>query len=559
MAKTMEQEGIFLRHESCPDCESSDALGIFSDGHTFCFKCKKYKKDGEVAPVPARARGERPLVEDGQCTDLKVRGISADTCRKWLYEKAVRNGKTVQVANYMNEHGQIVAQKLRDSNKKFTIVGNAKAMTLYGQWLWEPKGRMVVVTEGEIDALSVSQIQGNRWPVVSLPNGAHSAVNSIKKSIDWLEGFDKVVFMFDNDEAGKEAAAECAPLLSPGKAKVATLPEGMNDANAMLVAGKVKQLNDAIWQAKTYRPDGIIEGSEIWERMITHREEVQSVPWPWACVEEHSKGIRKSEITMITGGSGGGKSTVVEELALHLLDEGETIGIISLETGVEKLGWSLVGKRLNRRLHLEDDFNGKISEEEIKELKSAFQSTIGCGRCYLYDHFGSLDSDNLISRIRFLGKSVDASYIILDHISIVISGMREDNERKAIDVLMTNLRSLAEEINIGIITVVHLKRPDKGKNWDEGRAVSSSDLRGSGSLEQLSDTITAIERNQQDPDTRNEVTVRKLKDRYTGWTGVCGKLLYNEDTGRLKDMEDGDGFFPDDDEKPKPKEEDEPF
>src|SRR5690606_19316419 len=112
-----------------------------------------------------------------------------------------------------------------------------------------------------IDALTVSQLQGNKWPVVSIPNGAQGAAKAIKKSLDWIEGFEKVVFMFDMDEAGQLAAKECAKLITPGKAYIASLP--LKDANEMLLAGRGKEVIDAIWDAKAFRPDGIVYGSDI--------------------------------------------------------------------------------------------------------------------------------------------------------------------------------------------------------------------------------------------------------------------------------------------------------
>ena len=90
----------------------------------------------------------------------------------------------------------------------------------YGQWLWPNKGKMVVVTEGEIDAMTVSMLQDDKWPTVSPPNGVQSAPKVFKEQLDWLCGFDTVVIMFDMDEPGQKAAKECAELLPPGKAKI---------------------------------------------------------------------------------------------------------------------------------------------------------------------------------------------------------------------------------------------------------------------------------------------------------------------------------------------------
>lgn len=106
-----------------------------------------------------------------------------------------------------------------------------------------------------------SQLQGNKWPVVSVPTGAQGAAKAIKKSLTWVESFEKVVFMLDMDKHGREAAEECAKLLTPGKAHIASLP--LKDANEMLKAGRGKEVIDAIWGAKVFRPDGIVYGCDI--------------------------------------------------------------------------------------------------------------------------------------------------------------------------------------------------------------------------------------------------------------------------------------------------------
>jgi twinkle protein len=99
---------------------------------------------------------------------------------------------------------------------------------------------------------------------------------------------------------------------------------------------------------------------------------------------------------------------------------------------------------------------------------------------------------------------------------------------------MTKLRSLIEETGVMVLAVVHLKRPDKGKSYNEGRQVSLSDLRGSGALEQLSDAVVALERDQQaDGEEAHLSHIRILKNRPLGITGEAGDCRYDQQTGRL--------------------------
>lgn len=516
----------FLRHSPCQKCGSSDARAEYSDGSSYCFSCSSYSKgNGEAETEETPVAMNLGLIE-GQTTALTKRNIHAETCQKFGYKVGTYNGQPVQIADYRNREGRLVAQKLRFQNKDFMILGEASEMTLFGQHLFRDGGKMIVVTEGEIDCLSVSQVQGNKWPVVSIPTGATSACKAIRKQIDWLEKFEKVVFMFDNDEVGKKASKACASLLSPGKAKIATLP--LKDANDLLMAGRGAEIVDAMWNAKEFRPDGIVGGAELWD-YITKVDLQESVSYPYAGVSTMTHGIRKGELVTICAGSGIGKSQFCRELAHWLLRNGKTIGYIALEESVRRTALGILAIEASKPLHIKPD---SISPNELQTL---FDGTIR-NRFFTYDHFGSMDSENLLNRVRYMARGCGCEYIVLDHLSIVVSGMGDGDERRLIDNTMTKLRSLVEELKIGLILVSHLKRPE-GRGHEDGATTSLSQLRGSAGIAQLSDIVIGLERDQQaDGNERNITTIRILKNRFTGETGISCRLEYNKETGRLKEL-----------------------
>jgi len=111
--------------------------------------------------------------------------------------------------------------------------------------------------------------------------------------------------------------------------------------------------------------------------------------------------------------------------------------------------------------------------------------------------------------------------------------MGDGDERRLIDNTMTKLRTLTEELQCGLILVSHLKRPSGDKGHEEGAVTSLAQLRGSAAIAQLSDMVIGLERNQQDKDNPNLTTVRILKNRWTGETGVACHLAYSKDTGRM--------------------------
>lgn len=524
----------FIEHLPCPKCGSSDAYAEYDDGHGYCFSCQTYfpatdKEERKMNTNTQSSAGTIPI-GDMQLSALNARGINKDTCQKFSYYVTTYNGKPCQVACYYDSMGNLKGQKLRFPDKSFAILGSITGC-LFGSQLWN-SGKKIVITEGEIDCLTVSQLQGNQWAVVSIPNGAQAAKKAIESNLEYLSGFEQIILMFDMDDAGRKAVEECSKVLPLGKAFVANLP--CKDPNECLKQGKSKDVIQAIWNAKPYRPDGIVSGSDLYEKCVTDIDDLaDSVPYPWRALNDKTKGIRHGELYVITSGSGMGKSTLLRELEYYFgVEKRELCGIVALEESTRKTGLELMSLHCNKRLILNPE-----SVDENKRAQ-AFRSTIGNGNFFLYDHFGSLDSSNLLNKLRYMIVVLGCKRIFLDHISIVVSGMNTDEdggERKAIDKLMTNLRSLVEETQCTMFVVSHLKRPDK-KGHEEGGQVSLSQLRGSGAIAQLADMVIGLERNQQG-DNPNVLTIRVLKNRFSGDTGISGYLSYNVDTGRLVDLE----------------------
>jgi twinkle protein len=498
-------------HLPCPECGSSDALAEYSDGGTYCFACETYGNTSkEVIEMPSE------LIK-GNLRALHKRSISKDTCAKFGYTVGSFKDTTVHIAPYY-QGGDLVGQHLRFPDKNFIWLGDSKGVELFGQKLWQPRGRLII-TEGEIDCMSISQAFNNSWAVVSLPSGVGSVVKALKNNLEFLSGFDDIVLAFDADEPGRKATEKAIDIL--GKVRVCSYPSDCKDANDVLVKHGAKAVVSVVFEAQTERPDGILVGEELWDIVKAPIPEGLELPYPE--LQDSLQGLRKG-IYMVTAGSGIGKSTLVHEIGYDILTRHkEKLGVIALEDGTQKSALRYPSLYLNKRLDLE-----QATEEELRE---AFDATINNDRFYLFDHFGSLDETNLITKIKFMIKSLGVKYIILDHISIVISGLGVDNERKAIDMLMTSLRSIAEETECVFLCVVHINRG--GTNANRGEQISLRDLRGSGALEQLSDVVIALERDQQDEATDDISTIRILKNRTTGVTGEVDTLVYSKETGRL--------------------------
>ena len=512
-----------LRKESCADCGSSDALAVYDDGHTHCYSCNKttqtspYKVD--LKTIQPKNNTLKKDLLPGEVRSLKHRGLTEETCRKFGY----LCNRDLEIAVYRDKSGKAVAQKVRDKDKNFSIVGDASKMTLYGSHLWST-GKKLVIAEGEIDAMTISQVQGHKWATVSLPTGAASAASSIKKNWDYILGFDEIILMFDMDDAGQKAVHIASELLPVGRVKIARLPH--KDANECLLKGKADEIISAIFQARSFRPDGIIGSHDLKEDMLTE-DEHSEVNYPYPRLNEITKGLRTSELVTVCAGSGIGKSTLVREIAYSLQQSGEKIGMIMLEESNRRTMLGLVGIHMSKNITVD---RSVATQDEVKQsYEDMFKDK---PEVFLYDHFGSSDVELICQRIQYMAKALDIRWVILDHISIMISGMDNGDERKMIDRAMTKLRTLVQELDIGLILVSHLRRPEGDKGHEDGAKVRLGQLRGSHAIAQLSDICLSLQVDPEDSDGDSRF-IHVLKNRFTGETGHAGGVTYNRDTGRL--------------------------
>lgn len=533
----MSESELVSNHIPCPMCGGHDSAALYSDGHIYCFSCQRVFYDGDMETIQERKytmKHNKQLIalEDIAIKNITARGLTADTCAKFSY--GVYDGK--QVANYYNDAGDVIFQKVRTKDKEFYVNGK-KEYRFYGQHLFN-HGKKLIITEGEIDCLTVSQLNGNKYPVVSVPFGAGSAEKTFKAQLDWLEGFESVIAMFDMDEQGQKAVKAIEGLLSPHKLKVASLP--LKDANECLLTHRSADVINAIFDAKEYKPDGIYNCKDLFKQFL-QTENVKSYPTAWSKLNYIcGGGLRKGELTLLTAGTGCGKSTIARELVYHFkMLEKLKIGMLMLEESPKVTMQRLMS------IHLEQPLQLKTAAYNDKDkLKEDFDAVFGDGNFILYDHFGSIESDNLLQKIRYMAVVEKCDFILLDHISIAISGLdAKEGERKVIDILMTQLRALVEETGVGILVISHLRKTSSGlKSAEAGGKIELDDLRGSGSLKQLPDLIIALERNVQKSST---VALKVLKNRYCGMTGYAGFLFYDNEHSRLvecSEENDGDMF-----------------
>jgi len=539
---------ILLAHQPCK-CGSSDAKTYYVDGSSHCDKCGVGKRhdtpNGDTAPAQRPAFHTKVTVQDVKLmgnADLTSRGISDKTAAlfnvKLGYDTKTREPSDWYLPYYKD--GEIVGYKARKiKEKEFYSVGTlGKEVDPFGWHRVSEGGKMLIITEGEFDTIAATEMiksKGKDYKVVSPPNGAQSVAGYIGKHLHKFEKFEKIILNLDADKAGVEAAQETAKILKPGQCYIMTLPEGFKDANDLLLGGEAYQYMEAINQAKEWRPEGIVNGIDTWE-MYKNRPEVTSYPFPetYSALNKMTYGIRLGELDTLTSGTSAGKTQWMRELVNHfVLTTPLKFGILSLEEPLADTIESYIELGVNRRISLPDV---ECTEEEELE---AWQKTLGSGRMVLYDAFGG-DESSVIQQIRYMAHGEGCQAIVLDHLHMLLDG--KDAEREQIERVMLTLKKLTQELGIWIGLIAHLKKSGGGQTFEEGAVANLDDLKGSSAIKQLSNGVYVLSRDQQAEDyvTRNTTLITVKKCRFTGRTGTGDSLLFDDETGRMNVLKDGD-------------------
>lgn len=506
-------------HQPCPCGESSDAYSENSEGDGHCFSCNRHFWSKKI-DNPERYSHEY----------VAWRGITRETMEFYGVLTKVDGETPISIGfPYDVPDAEEPAYKVRQlDTKAFVSKGPMSQATLFGRERF-PKGgaRAITITEGEMDAMSAFQMMGSKYPVVSV-RSASSAKKDCGGSKEtqymqeYLDSFDKIYLCFDNDEAGQKAAKEVATLFDFNKIYDVKM-EGCKDANEYLQKGLDKAFRDAWYGARRFIPEGIYASKAQFKQLLEENGSRSAFPYPFPTLESMLEGIAFGETVLFTALEGRGKTEILRAIEYKILKEDPTakIGVIHLEETQARTVQGYAGYELKQPVHRK---NSVVSKYDIH---SALDRLLGDDdRLHIYGHFGSDDPDVIINTIRFLVAVCGCKYIFLDHISIVVSGLGEEDERKALDKISTKLAMLSNDLDFALIMVSHVN--------DHGQT------RGSRNISKVAHKWVHLERDIKNASERERNTTYLTVNKNRGGheTGPAGKLYFDPATYILTELEE---------------------
>lgn len=532
-------------HQPCDNCRSSDALAVYGD-HTFCFSCSDYNKL-ENSSAKAEEKGLTNVdpcslssyhgahestmgVRGSTLSTLKetqkvsmykslvsYRSLTIDTLKtyKVYLESSYETGPPIQISFVYPTGGRKIRQI---GVKAFSTDGPMNDAGLFGSDVFsQGSARAITITEGELDAMSVYQMMGSKYPSVSV-RSATTAKSDCEKQYKYLNSFERIYICFDNDEQGHKATAAVASLFDPNKVYIVEITGELKDANDYLTKGRAEEFSKLWWNSKKYLPKGIINGYDAIKEILGRKGSASLATYPFPTLNEMTYGIREGEVNLFTALEKVGKTEIMRAIEYHLLKTtDDNIAIIHLEEEEKRSVQGLLSYELDVPVHLPD--SGVSLDDQVKAYEKVTKRD---GRLHFYTHFGSDDPDTILSVIRYLVVVCKCKFVFLDHITMLVTGYEGDDERRKLDYISTRLAMLTRELKFTLFLVSHVN--------DNGQT------RGSRNIAKIADLIVHLDRDPEADsfDQRNTTALMVKGNRYAARSGPAGFLMFNPVTYQVK-------------------------
>lgn len=416
------------------------------------------------------------------------------------------------------------ARKAEDGASPRPTAANCEPV-LFGWQAVPTNARDIVITEGEIDALSWAAYG---YPAMSVPfgGGKGGKQNWIESEFDRLERFEKIYISTDMDKPGDEAAEEIASRL--GRHRCYRVKLKLKDANECLVEGIGKfAMDEAISNAQALDPDGLKRPVDYADRVIhlfwPAHEEQEGYTLPYGKVSDRFH-IRPAEMTLWSGASGSGKSQIISDCIPHWIKQGSRICLASFE---------MKGEQTLRRMVKQAGGVDRPTAPFINRILDYLDQGL-----LIYERVGKSGVEPLLEIFDYARAKYGCDQFVID--SLMRLGIAQDDyngqERAVFQIVDWTIRH-----NVHTHLVAHARKGEKGQGAPE-----TEDIKGAMEIGANAFNILTVWRNRkheellqaaQDETTRREldekpgVILNIAKQRNGDFEGKAG-LWFDQETYR---------------------------
>lgn len=449
---------------------------------------------------------------------LESRGISSGTAEKYQITVQTKN-ENVLVFPFLDAAGvmQFVKYRKTDFDRekdtaKEWCEANCKPI-LFGMYQCNPENKTLIMTEGQIDSLSVAE--SGIENAVSVPTGKNG-FTWIPYCWDWMQQFETLIVFGDN-ENGIITLLDDMKRRFRGTVKAVRQQDykGCKDANELLQKYGKEAVKKAVEQAQCVPVQRIVRLSDVkavdlfsLPKILTGFKTLDKIL---------SGGIYLGQTAIVTGKRGDGKSTFTSQILVNALEQGMRILAYSGELPdyffKRWMDFQIAGKHnvIDRAAE-----NGSVSyfvtNEKISKIEEWYKE-----RAYLYDNQSTSDDEleNLLQTIEKAVQQYGIQLVLLDNLMTALDvGMSVDLYR-AQSKFVDKLVKMAKRLQVAVILVVHPRKNRFGND-------DTDEVSGSADITNKVDIVMTYKRNLTSfEDAERVVTISKNR--------LTGKLAVGED------------------------------
>lgn len=506
---------------------------------------KPFKKPTEpIVPKPAAVQY------------LNSRGIHEDVAKK--YSITVKTDDDhVLVFPFFNANGDLDFIKYRktdfdsskDTNKEWSQAGGKPI--LFGMQQCDTSTGTVIITEGQIDSLSVAEAGYNN--AVSVPTGA-KGMTWIPHCWDWMQNFKRII-VFGDHEKGHITLLEDITARFPHEIFHVREEDykDCKDANEILQRYGAEQIKACIENAVRVPINDVIELADVEDVNIFELEKLETG------IRQLDKllygGLPFGGVHLVSGKAGEGKSTLASQILISAREHGYRCFAYSGELPNYLFkGWmnfQVAGR--NHIFEYQNDAYGNTNYN-ISKMNKDLISDWYRGYMYLFDN-SRIDGNETQSLLKLTEKVIQrhgVRVILLDNLmtAMTLDRSQGSDQYERQTEFVNQLRSLAVKYNVLILLVAHKRKNGYGGNEND-------EVAGSSNIVNLAMLTIAYEK---DKECLPEQRLLKVsKNRLFGKVETDGFVMnYDEKSKRIYgagdnlDREfgwnkDADGFMPADD------------
>lgn len=551
----------------CFGCSSNyDIIDAYMlNGNTFLEACEKLFEEADIsysfAERKSKERGYSypvPVYDDNKDFVYEYwnsRGISKEVV-DYLQIEQDRNGNTL--FQFFDSNDTLCGVKVRPSRpvKK----GERKCW-----WLCDKNGKPfdtpnylfnqnkintdepLVITSGEGDCAAC--IESGITNAVSICGGDGN-LQWISEQWDWLNKFDSIVLVHDNDESGRKFAKEVSNRLGEWRVKIAEIPlvhekeDGtkiaIKDLNELLFLKSAKAVRDTILDAREAEIPSIVDYTEV--AKFDHTQ-LQGFTTGFRKLDMALEKFYVTTTTIITGIASSGKSSFLSSLICQSIEQDMPVMIYSGELSNESLkNWidmCFAGQRGIAEYQNEDGSKYyRLTNDSYRRINATYS-----GKCFFYKDSFSHNTDDILAAAESAVRRKGVKTIIFDNMSSVSLGGSDESKWTRQEEFVKQIVDFGKRWQVCCIVINHPKK------LEAVRRMSLMDLGGVSAIFNLAHRVLSLYRVQESDKEGKmgkngrwlqkplscSVVLDVLKDRLGSANGTSIELYYDKPSRRFYD------------------------